>query len=149
MQVGTYPTRNFATLGIAVTSTQRNEWRGDHFCHPPHVAMRIGMSHHSNGARVLGVQSLRVPRPKSRPSLLIVRTGRIVTGSLSLVLNGRIATTGNQRTISVAPDTRVFQHLAEFYNRRSVATHGYSYRRRLPGLRFRASLGRSPTNPSP
>jgi len=33
----------------------------------------------------------------------------------------------------------MFQHIAEFYNRRLVATYGYSYRRRLPGLRFRAS----------
>ncbi len=39
-------------------------------------------------------------RIATRPFLLIVRTGRIITA-----LSGR-----------VAPDTRMFQHIAEFYN---------------------------------
>ena len=40
-----YPTRNFATLGIVVTSHPK-DGRPGHFCRAPHVAMRIGLSHH-------------------------------------------------------------------------------------------------------
>jgi hypothetical protein len=50
--------------------------------------------------------------------LLIVRTGSIVTA------------------IAVRPDTRMFQHIAKFNNR---LYNGYSYRRRLLGLGFKAS----------
>ena len=57
---------------------------------------------------------------RNRPFLLIVRTGRIVTAP-----KGR-----------VAPDTRMSQHIARFCNRPIV--DGYSYRRRLPGLSFKA-----------
>ena len=50
VQVGTYPTRNFATLGILVTpfpmsvapDGAQGTWP-DHFCLAPHVAMRIGL----------------------------------------------------------------------------------------------------------
>ena len=40
-----YPTRNFATLGILVTTPWRDAttWSG-HFCLTPHVAMGIGLS---------------------------------------------------------------------------------------------------------
>ena len=34
----------------------------------------------------------------------------------------------------------MFQHIARFYNRLMVTANGYSYRRRLPGLDFTASL---------
>ena len=57
-----------------------------------------------------------------RPFLLIVRTERVVTA--------------RSREL-VAPDTRMSQHIARFCNRPNV--DGYSYRRRLPGLSFRAS----------
>src|SRR6266511_1545696 len=44
-----YPTRNFATLGTIVTSVRfahtggEAGQRGGHLCHPPHVAMRVGL----------------------------------------------------------------------------------------------------------
>jgi hypothetical protein len=67
----------------------------------------------------------------SRPFLLIVRTGRIVTvhSHLTMVRHGR-----------VPPDTRSFQQIAEFVpdGYPSGAATGV-YGRRLPGLRFRAS----------
>ena len=61
-----------------------------------HVAAEVGPSH-----RLIGVWRMASEDP-SRPAgfLLIVRTGRIVTAA--------------ERR--VAPDTRMFQHIAEFYN---------------------------------
>jgi hypothetical protein len=50
VQVGTYPTRNFATLGTFVTTQKpRSHFRFEalerlgHFCLAPHVAMRVGL----------------------------------------------------------------------------------------------------------
>ena len=63
------------------------------------------------------------------PFLLIVRTRRIFT-----------ADEGRGRR--VARDTRMSQHIVGFCNRPSekqARSYGYSYRRRLPGLRFEAS----------
>ncbi len=71
MQVGTYPTRNFALVS-------------------PHVAMRLGPYLHLEiGLEMAGVWPLRIPRSElnkpdlhrsaSWPFLLIVRTGRIFT----------------------------------------------------------------------
>jgi hypothetical protein len=62
--------------------------------------------------------------PKS--FLLIARTGHIFTELKALVV----------------PDTyRVFQHIAKFYNGPSQVAdfYRYSYGRRSPGLKFRAS----------
>ena len=61
---------------------------------------------------------------RRRPFLLIVRTGRIVTA--------------HREDERVPPDTRRFQHIARFCNGQ-LLNHRYSYGRRLPGLRFRAS----------
>ena len=41
----------------------------------------------------------------------------------------------------------MFQHIARFYNRLMVTANGYSYRRRLPGLDFKASLPKKLTHP--
>ena len=45
MRVGTYPTRDFATLGIlllpGIDLAVSTGWAG-HFCRPLHVAMQIG-----------------------------------------------------------------------------------------------------------
>ena len=63
------------------------------------------------------------------PFLLIVRTRRIFT-----------ADEGRGRR--VARDTRMSQHIVGFCNRPSEVqprAYGYSYRRRLPGLGFKAS----------
>jgi hypothetical protein len=72
-------------------------------------------------------------QPTSRPSLLIVPTRRIVTdhdGTLT-----RTADMDEYRGIH-----GMFQHIAEFSNGQ-LETHRYSYGRRLPALRFGASLG--------
>ena len=70
-------------------------------------------------------------QPASRPSLLIVPTRRIVTV--------------HTRTLARATDTNeyrgmhgMFQHIAEFSNG-PLELNRYSYGRRLPALRFRAS----------
>jgi hypothetical protein len=69
--------------------------------------------------------------PRRRSFLLIVRTGRIVTAHRHMIPVG----CDNER---VPPDTRMFQQIARFYNSR-CDNNRYSYGRRLPGLRFRAS----------
>ena len=67
------------------------------------VAHEIGLSH-LRGQLARGARRI-VSEDSSgrirRPFLLIVRTGRIVTATLPW---------------QVAPDTRGFQHIAEFYN---------------------------------
>jgi hypothetical protein len=75
----------------------------------------------------LGVQSLRIPHSRF-PADCPHRT------DCHCPTNGR-----------VPPDTRSFQHTAKFCN--GLKVDRYSYGRRLPGLRFRASPLR--TNPSP
>jgi hypothetical protein len=70
--------------------------RADHFCRPLHVAMQDGpyLAHRNGPRRVVSEGSTR----ERATSLLIVRTGRIVTAGKA-----------------VAPDTRSFQHTARFY----------------------------------
>jgi hypothetical protein len=70
--------------------------------------------------------------------LLIVRTGRVITAHPTQ----SDGVTGER----VPPDARMFQHIARFTHGHFVGNR-YSYGRRLPGLRFRASLRRA--NPSP
>ena len=56
--------------------------RDDHFCRPPHVAMRFGLSHHySNLALVEGAWRTVSEDPVSG-FLLINRTDRIVTAEV-------------------------------------------------------------------
>jgi hypothetical protein len=47
MQVGTYPTRNFATLGPStlLLSLARAKAGPSHFCSALHVAMQVGLYH--------------------------------------------------------------------------------------------------------
>jgi hypothetical protein len=121
-----YPTRNFATLGTLLhISLSCNTQAGRGWVvsssaqlstspwRSDHLITREGVWRMASGDSD--------PNLPSRPFLLIARTGRIVTAH-----SGR-----------VAPDTRVSQHIARFCNRPIV--DGYSYRRRLPGLSFRAS----------
>jgi hypothetical protein len=49
MQVGTYPTRNFAQLLLLATSRLGRRGAG-HFCRPLHVAMQLGLYLHLYGA---------------------------------------------------------------------------------------------------
>ena len=49
MQVGTYPTRNFAQLLLLAASHLGRRGVG-HFCRPLHVAMQLGLYLHLNGA---------------------------------------------------------------------------------------------------
>ena len=87
----------------------------------PHVDTALTFDHSSEkpAALLLARQAF----------LLIACTGRIVTHSPSLPRG--------QDGKWVPPDTQVSQHIARFCNRPYV--DGYSYRRRLPGLSFRAS----------
>src|SRR5436190_11993453 len=64
-------------------------------------------------------------------------------GFLLIFRTGRIVTAPKER---VPPDTRMFQHIARFYNG-LIEIHRYSYGRRLPGLRFRASPPKELTLP--
>ena len=85
MQVGTYPTRNFAQNcclpvfheELALTEIARSRRIG-HFCRPLHVAMQLGLSLAWRSARPRRVVS-EGSIPSGTTSLLIVRTGRIVT----------------------------------------------------------------------
>ena len=96
MQVGTYPTRNFATLGTFVTTQMHSQpyrfealERLGHFCLAPHVAMRVGLYLHPQDYQYdlwvncdlsLGGAPRTVSEdPAMRSFLLIVRTGRIFT----------------------------------------------------------------------
>ena len=71
-------------------------------------------------------------QPASRPSLLIVPTRRIVTVHTRTLL--RATDTNEYRGIR-----GMSQHIAEFSNG-PLELNRYSYGRRLPALRFRASL---------
>ena len=82
MQVGTYPTRNFAHFVAAPRSLAA---RAGHFCRPLHVAMQVGLYLRRpaflRGSS--GMQSLRIPRRSKppRPFLLIVCTRGIFTAA--------------------------------------------------------------------
>ena len=87
MQVGIYPTRDFATLGTLLPP-QFPSGRAGHFCQPLHVAMQVGPSHLAPSKSESGVWSLRIPSQLllqwgvynlGRSFLLIARTGHIVT----------------------------------------------------------------------
>ena len=142
MQVGTYPTRNFATLGTIVTTHQFHcdaDERLSHFCLAPYVAIGVGLYlHHRTATSSWWAWRTVSEDPSSRGFLLIVRTGRIVTAH-------RAHPRSRGDTGRVPPDTRMFQHTAKFYN--GPFTNRYSYGRRLPGLRFRASLPKELTPP--
>ena len=75
-----------------------------HFWPALMVAHEVGLSHPEDGfrpraRRIVSEDSYR--REPCRSFLLIVRTGRVVTAA---------------KRRRVAPDTRSFQHIAEFYN---------------------------------
>ena len=110
---------------------------------------------HTPGLSVLAVTVIRsgdrdnvmcpVGRMKSVVSssfgfLLIVRTKRIFTSHF-------IGTLIRPCDTALVPlDTRMFQHIAKFCNRQfllPILINGYSYRRRLLGLDFTASLRRA------
>jgi hypothetical protein len=87
VQVGTYPTRNFA---LAVTTSRLDivDWRTDRFRRSPCVAAGVGPSLHlvNETDDMVGVWSLRIlrtgmgsPSTESESFLLIVRTSHIVT----------------------------------------------------------------------
>jgi hypothetical protein len=115
----TYPTRNFATLGIVVTRPFNG--RGVVISVLPRSARRhADRTISSSCSRRSGVWPLRIPRfrleLRSWSFLLIVRTPQILTLTEASVLR----------------DTRMFQHLARFDNgHRAVApaVHRYSYGR--------------------
>ena len=68
----------------------------------------------------------------SESFLLIFRTRHVVT----------IVNVTSDGTMSSAGYLRMSQHIVGFFNRPSEEqprSYGYSYRRRLPGLRFKAS----------
>ena len=98
-----------------------------HFCLALHVAMQVGpYLHHAYRPAVFGIWSLRIPDATyAPPFLLIVRTGWIFTAR-------RI----DER---VPPDTRSFQHIAEFIDSRESTVS----RRSKPSSRT-ALMGEQP-----
>ena len=125
MRVGTYPTRDFATLGILLLPRLLLPgvgWVG-HFCRPLHVAIQIGPYLPARSVCGSGVWSLRIPDfgiPSQAPVRAITPTSsqRIHLDQVfpadnphrthfhqPLMMSGR-----------VVPDTRTSQHIARFYN---------------------------------
>ena len=117
VQVGTYPTRNFAQVCYTFSHID-SFWEArsfdlsmigkgsGHFCHSLHVAMQFGLYLFQFLIFKLesGIQSLRIPTSGTTRShvsrwsfLLIVCTRRVVTCS------------------QVARDTQTFQQIARFY----------------------------------
>ena len=101
MQVGTYPTRNFA-LAVTNQTPQGTIWfglaqkaSGSIISVDLYVSPRRTDCLFASETEAVGVQSLRILAYAS--FLLIIRTGRIVTAHL------------HER---VAPDSRTFQHIA-------------------------------------
>jgi hypothetical protein len=81
VQVGTYPTRNFA---LALTRIYRADSASYLLCTAPslHVAMQRGPSHHPSlhsDVRRMVSEDSGSSRETNRSFLLIVRTGRFVT----------------------------------------------------------------------
>ena len=74
MQVGTYPTRNFAQFCYLEDLSLNRDRRAGRFRQPPHVAMRLGP--YLLDTIESGMWSLRIPK---KGFLLIVRTSRIFT----------------------------------------------------------------------
>jgi hypothetical protein len=102
-----------------------------HFCRPPYVAIGLGLYLHQLGRnwawRAVSEGSAEsAVFPADRPHRMDCH--RPCIGS-------------------VPPDTRMFQHLARFYNGLEAISHRYSYGRRLPALQFRASLPKELTPP--
>ena len=95
VQVGTYPTRNFAENDCYVRSNLHDR-RADHFCQPPYVAAGLGPS--LPLVERAGVWSLRIRRDRRLGFPAGFPHPRIVTVHQ---VSGR-----------VARDTRVFQHIA-------------------------------------
>ena len=124
MRVGTYPTRDFATLGILLLPPgllPGKRWAG-HFCRPLHVAMQIGPYLPVRSVYGSGVWSLRIPDFASPPQS---PPGRIPAGSLKSRIGQVFPADYPHRTHChlplmmsgpVAPDTRTSQHIARFYN---------------------------------
>jgi hypothetical protein len=82
VQVGTYPTRNFATLGpfMLLLPAQLRARRPSRFRLALHVAVQIGPYHPRMAFEVWHMVSEDSALGMfARPFLLIVRTGRIVT----------------------------------------------------------------------
>ena len=96
MQVGTYPTRNFATLGPFIVVTRHCGRGRGHFCRALHVAVQFGLSHPIAGS---GVQSLRI----SRGTRVIFPADYLHSGIVTA-------------TSAVVRDTQAFQHTARFFN---------------------------------
>jgi hypothetical protein len=127
MQVGTYPTRNFATLGPSKLLLDRLTSIGPgHFCLALHVAMQIGLYHHTVLStehfvlcvwRIVSEDSCALNERQS--FLLIACTERIVTAP------GGASTVGSS---GVPANSQILQL-------RGV----HSYGRRLSELRSRAS----------
>ena len=145
MQVGTYPTRNFATLGTFVTtqsrrSTSRHSPRAARSFLPSSSCRHEGRTVSSSlihqpswdwilrFVREPHVQSLRILQCSF---LLIVRTRRIFTTHAATLKNG--CDVDEYRWILGCPSIQWGFVTARY------KTNRYSYGRRLPGLRFRAS----------
>src|SRR6056297_2315586 len=87
MQVGTYPTRNFATLGPSSFVTARRSLASEedknhcgprHFCSALHVAMQLGLYHR------VGIESARVWRVVSEDSNRVQGFEDMLLGVLAL-----------------------------------------------------------------
>ena len=66
VQVGTYPTRNFARLCYSPPSSAK---RSGHFCHPLHVAMQSGLYHFQPRLRLIEVGIWRTVSEDFRETL--------------------------------------------------------------------------------
>ena len=147
-------------------------WSG-HFCLTPHVAMRIGLYHpllsHQGAWRIVSedpcTESNRFCRThealcRGCPHTTCAFPPRECRGNHGVCISSLWfpADCPHQtdfhfpchRNIEfqwhglVPLDTRMFQHIARFVNRHyGYCVNGYSYRRRLLGLDFTASLRRA------
>ena len=157
MQVGIYPTRNFATLGEFVTIPMVRDG--------PLISDGLFMSPRSSDCIMSGC--LRITTGHSDKTAFLsnlqppsnVQSLRISRRAAEFPADGPHPRNCHHACGAVSRDTRMFQHTVGFYNgpveslyavtmncdtqSGQVATtksNRYSYGRRLPGLRFRASL---------